>query len=187
MDDFLNPSAPAGKSRKYARSEHERRFLLTAIPEGTIVCTARITDHYVLGARLRVRCMVETSDGNSSTVYKLTQKVPAPRGGPGLLTTMYLDPSEYAALAALASRQLCKTRHGIPPFVIDVFDPPLDGLIMAELECDTDEELQASAPPPSAVAEVTKDIRFTGGRLVATSRDELRQALAAYGVQLMRP
>jgi len=181
--DILNPSAPPDKSRKYALPERERRFLLACLPDNpVIVRTARITDHYLLGTRLRVRHTVEAADGSTRVVYKFTQKVPAPDGSPGLITTVYLDQAEYDALTTLPARQLRKTRYSIPPFGIDVFDPPLHGLTMAEIEFPSEAAFHAFAPPSFAVAEVTNDIRFTGGRLVTTTRDALLQALADFEI-----
>jgi len=183
--ELVNPSAPAGKSLKYARREHERRFLLNEMPGGlTIVRTVHITDNYVDGTRLRVRQWVETLGDSTTTAYKLTQKVAAHDGGPGLLTTFYLTQAEHGVVAALPHRQLRKTRYGLPPLVIDVFDPPLDGLILAESEFDSEEALQAFTPPPFVLAEVTGDARFTGGRLATTTPAQLREALAAFGLPL---
>jgi CYTH domain-containing protein len=48
----------------------------------------------------------------------------------------------------------------------DVFDPPLHGLVLAEAEFATDEDMCTFEPPENIVAEVTDDPRFTGGRLV---------------------
>lgn len=179
----INPSAPPGKSRKYALFERERCFLLAALPDRPVVRTTRITDRYVLGTRLRIRQMVEAAGGSTTVVYKLTQKVPAADSGPGLITTFYLSERESTALAALPAQKLRKTRYSMPPFGVDVFDPPLNGLTLAEVEFASDDALNAFVPPPFAVAEVTRDVRFTGGRLVTTDRDELLQILASFGIR----
>lgn len=73
-----NPSAPPGKSQRYARPERERRFLLAKRPAGAAERTARIVDRYLVGTRLRLRQMTETHGSSLRTYYKLTQKVPAP-------------------------------------------------------------------------------------------------------------
>jgi CYTH domain-containing protein len=179
----VNPSAPADKSRKYALPERERRFLLARLPAGrTIVRTAQITDNYLLGTRLRIRHVVETADGSTTMLYKLTQKVPAADDGPGLITTIYLSQAEYDALVTLPARQLRKTRYSMPPLGVDVFDPPLHGLVVAEAEFPSDATLHAFVPPPFAVAEVTRDPRFAGGSLVTTERNELLRVLASFGI-----
>jgi hypothetical protein len=187
-----NLSAPPGKHAKYARPEWERRFLLAGVPPGPTAKTAEITDRYLLGTRLRLRRTVEVETGEvekgascpggTRTYYKLTQKIPAPDGGPGLITTVYLDEAEHERLSALPAAVLRKTRLSIPPLGVDVFAPPLAGLFLAEAEFDSAAELHAFTPPACAVAEVTRDPRFTGGRFAVMSADELTTLLREFGI-----
>jgi CYTH domain-containing protein len=145
---------------KYARVERERRFLLAAAPPGSAaVAIRRITDRYVTGTRLRLRRTEEVPSGTCE--FKLTQKVPAGRPGhvQGLITNIYLSPVEYEVLLRLPAIALTKTRLSVPPFGIDVFDPPLHGLILAEAEFTTDEAASSFAAPCPTVAEVTDDSR----------------------------
>ena len=140
---------------KYARIERERRFLLAGLPDGERPAAARkIIDHYLAGTTLRLRC-VRQPGGDQ---HKLTQKIPAPQPGPvqGLITNIYLSEAEYNQLtAALPGRRLAKTRYSIPPLGIDVFDPPLHGLVTAEAEFGTDAEMLAFQPPGYVHAEIT--------------------------------
>ena len=78
---------------------------------------------------------------------------------------------------------LSKTRLSIPPLSIDVFDPPLHGLVLADAEFSTDEAAQSFLQPAAAIAEVTDDARFTGGTLVRTRRHDLLAWLAEYGIE----
>lgn len=116
--------------------------------------------------------------------YKLTQKVPAGRPGPvqGLITNIYLSRAEYELFAALPAAVLSKTRLSVPPLGIDVFDPPLHGLVLAEAEFGSDDEARAFEPPADCLAEVTADARFTGGRLVRADRHEVLAWLAEHGI-----
>jgi CYTH domain-containing protein len=95
----------------------------------------------------------------------------------------YLSPAEYDLLASLPAAVLSKTRFSVPPLGVDVFDGPLEGLVVAEAEFTGDEEPLAFVPPTECVAEVTDDARFTGGRLVGASRQELLAWLAEYGIR----
>lgn len=168
---------------KYARVERERRFLLAAVPQtATTVASRRITDRYLTGTRLRLR-RVEDQPGEAC-VFKLTQKVPADQPGhvQGLITNIYLSPAEFELLARLPAATLSKTRLSVPPMGIDVFDPPLHGLVLAEAEFTTDDAARSFLPTLQVVAEVTDDIRFTGGKLVQTHRDDLLALLAEYGI-----
>lgn len=167
---------------KYSLVERERRFLLARPPKPSTVTVARvITDRYVMGTRLRLR---RTDFAGGHCELKLTQKVPLPQPGAiqGLITNTYLSPAEYDVLAALPAALLSKARFRVPPLSVDVFDGRLQGLVLAEAEFTTDEEAQSFVPSAECVAEVTDDARFTGGRLVQASRQELLGWLAEHGL-----
>lgn len=179
---FVNPSAPPGKSQRYAKPERERRFLLASQPLRAVEKTTRIVDRYLAGTRLRLRQMIETHGSSTTTYYKLTQKVPASDGGPGLLSTIYLNVEEYTLLATLPATVLQKTRHSIPPFGVDAYEAPLNGLFLAEVEFDDDLAMNAFDPPPWVVAEVTFDARFTGGHLITMQSGDLFGLLSPFGL-----
>jgi hypothetical protein len=143
-----------------------------------------IEDRYLVGTRLRLRRMTDLgpADEPGRVTYKLTQKVPAPDGKPGLITTLYLSAAEYEAVAIAPADTLRKVRTSIPPFGVDEFQGPLAGLVLAEAEFETDDDEAAFQPPIKPVAEVTADERFTGGRLVQASDDDTRSLLAEFGI-----
>jgi CYTH domain-containing protein len=178
----MSSPVPGLAPGKYALIERERRFLLAAPPAGEEpAVTRKIVDHYLAGTTLRLR-WVRGPDGDQ---YKFTQKIPAPQPGPvqGLITNIYLSEAEYRQLAAaLPGHRLAKTRYTIPPLVIDIFDPPLHGLVTAEAEFSTDAEMLAFQPPGYIHAEITGDPRFTGGRLAVTPREDLISWLAQYEI-----
>jgi CYTH domain-containing protein len=193
MSERIGPAQPgpihAGQPEpiregKYARVERERRFLLAAPPPSSAVTDSRrITDRYLPGTRLRLRRIdYLTSD---ACELKLTQKVPANHPGyvQGLITNTYLSAAEYDLLATLPAEVLSKTRLSVPPLSIDVFDPPLHGLVLADAEFTTDEAATSFPRPPEAIAEVTDDVRFTGGSLVRACRHDLLAWLAEYGIE----
>ena len=186
LNCVVQSRAAGDTSRKYARVERERRFLLAKGPDlDEAVRTVRLVDRYFLGTRVRLRQALQTSASGALVVYKLTQKVPVADGGPGLITTMYLSEQECAAFAAVPANELRKTRYSIPPFGVDVFEGALEGLTMAEVEFASDAEMRDFVAP-AAVAEVTCDERFTGGRLAATTRDELAAILLSFDLGLGR-
>jgi hypothetical protein len=182
MDDRTHhPDAPSGKAGKYALIERERRFLLRAIPVGEPSRSFLIEDRYLRDTRIRLRRMTDLGrDG--SVNYKLTQKIPAPAGTPGLITTFYLSRAEYEAMLGIPADTLRKTRSSFPPLGVDVFDGPLRGLILAEAEFEDDRDEADFHPPPDAVAEVTADLRFTGGRLVRMNADDTAELLATFHI-----
>lgn len=177
-------STPALSGGKYARVERERRFLLATSPTEGITRRRQITDRYLLGTRLRLRHVRDLDTG--SCELKFTQKLPAEQPGhvQGLITNTYLSPAEYDLLATLPATILSKIRLSVPPLGIDVFDPPLHGLVLAEAEFSTDEQAHSFRPPLEPAAEVTDDPRFTGGSLVQAHRHDLLVWLADYGIKL---
>ena len=170
--------------RKYARAEHERRFLLEQFPSSAdVVRVRRITDRYIDDTRLRLR---KQSDEEEPAIFKLTQKVPAqgPGSQQGFITSMYITESEFCVLAQLPARELSKTRYSVPPFGIDVFEGALEGLLLAEAEFETAAAADALVLPPFVLGEVTDDDRFTGGCLVRSSRRNIQSWLLDYGIRL---
>jgi CYTH domain-containing protein len=171
---------------KYAKTEWERRFLLDHFPsEASVTRIRRISDRYIEGTTLRLR---QQSEGEDQIVFKLTQKLSGRRalGPQGLITTIYLTKDEYQVLASLPAKTLTKTRHSVPPFGIDVFEGVLTGLVLAEAEFNSEAEASTLTAPSFAIKEVSDDSRFTGGRLVTVSSDELADWLAEHGVKVSR-
>ena len=169
---------------KYARVECERRFLVADFPSGArFVRTRHIVDGYIEGTTLRLR---EQRDDAGPAILKLTQKIAAreAEGRENLVTTIHLAEEEFRLLQQLPAKMLRKTRYSLPPFGIDVFEDSLSGLVLAEAEFDSPEASDGLAIPTFVSAEVSGDDRFTGGRLVRASREDLRSCLMEYGIQL---
>jgi hypothetical protein len=59
--------------------------------------------------------------------------------------------------------------------------------VLAECEAADATELARYGPPAGSVAEVTRDDRFTGGRLATTPRPELGRLLAEFGLPVGDP
>jgi CYTH domain-containing protein len=179
-----HPEAPPGKATKYARVERERRFLMGSVPSGPCVRRTEIIDRYMSGTRLRLRHSIERTAAGVTTVCKLTQKVPAPEGGgPGLITTIYVNTAEYQTLTTVPAAVLVKTRYRVPPLGVDVFGGPLTGLVIAEVEFDSGDEAARFPAPVGAVREVTLDARLSGGTLATTSRSQLLAVLSLFGLR----
>jgi len=169
---------------KYDRVERERRFLLERFPSHVkVVRIRRITDSYIDGTTLRLQ---QQSEDSAPTIFKLTQKVPAPANGAqeGVITSMYLTQDEFCVLAQLPAKKLSKTRRSVPPLGIDVFEGALEGLLLAEAEFDSAAAVDALAIPSFIARECLPTNRFTGGRLVRASRDDLQTWLMEYGIGL---
>lgn len=153
----------AAQAGKYARFELERRWLLERLPDGAGAGSG-IYDRYIEGTRLRLRHAEPPHEQ-----FKLSQKeAPSPPDySRTVITTIYLTREEYDVLALLPARELRKRRHHIGRYSIDVFEGDLSGLVLAETEFASEDEMRAHPMPGFAVREVSDDVRYTGGRLAA--------------------
>jgi CYTH domain-containing protein len=167
---------------KYACLELERRYLLQRPPDGLLErgAGAAIIDHYLEDTRLRLRHMRLAS---GEQVYKFAQKYQAAHQDETqtTITNLYLSEAEYQRLAQLGGKQLVKTRYRYTyqdrEYGIDVFEGELAGLVLAETECASREEVQKLSKPDFALEDVTADPFFKGGNLVNLTNQELSAEL----------
>ncbi|HEX5887436.1 MAG TPA: hypothetical protein VFY61_01985 [Pyrinomonadaceae bacterium] len=173
---------------KYARVERERRYLLQDLPEGLTRADPhlQITDNYITGTRLRLR-KVREPRSNKWTV-KLTQKfAPNPDDlSRTIITNTYLNALEAETMSVFNSNEIRKNRYYFEfegrRFAIDMFLGDLFGLVLAEASFDTDEELDRFEKPEFALADVTNDPVFSGGRLCELTFVEVRQHILSHGL-----
>lgn len=168
---------------KYARVERERRYLLKDLPAALTRASphTQITDNYITGTRLRLR-KVRDPQTNKWTV-KFTQKfAPDPKDlSRTIITNTYLSAVEAEVLAVFEANEIRKNRYPFEfegrKFTIDMFLGDLFGLVLAEVSFDTDKELDDFPLPPFALADVTNEEMFTGGRLSVLTFAEIREEL----------
>ena len=171
---------------KYTRPENERRFLVDpAAVEHTGPCQL-FEDRYLSCGLLRLRRITELTTGERT--FKLAKKFASASAFTRPLVCIYLDESEYEALAVLDGRELRKHRYHRENqghrWAIDLFTGPLADLALTEVETATLDELHSLQPPPWASYEVTEDPFFSGGRLCDATLPELRAKLGARGLSL---
>ncbi|MDQ3819201.1 MAG: hypothetical protein M3362_16205 [Acidobacteriota bacterium] len=168
---------------KYERVERERKFLLRELPPDlkTSDPHAQVTDNYITNTRLRLRKSRWPS--TNEWTLKLTQKyAPDPEDlSHTLITSIYLTEDEYEVLSIFEGNEIRKNRYPYEfegrRYGIDMFLGSLFGLILAETDFETDEEMEGFAPPPFAFMDVTNDPLFTGGSLVNLSFEDLRREM----------
>jgi len=173
---------------KYARVERERRYLLRDLPEGLTRADPhfQITDNYITGSRLRIR-KVRDPRTNKWTV-KFTQKfAPDPNDlSRTIITNTYLNALEAETLSVFNSNEIRKNRYSFEfdgrKFAIDMFLGDLFGLVLAEVSFDNDEELDSFPKPPFALADVTNEPLFSGGKLCELTFSDIRAAVAERGL-----
>ena len=174
---------------KYARVERERRYLLRDLPEGMTRADPhlQITDNYMTGSRLRLRKVREPRT-NKWTV-KFTQKfAPNPDDlSRTIITNTYLNALEAEVLSPIFnSNEIRKNRYPFEfdgrKFAIDMFLGDLFGLVLAETDFETDEEQESFATPAFALADVTNEPLFSGGRLCELTFSDVRAEIAKRGL-----
>jgi len=173
---------------KYARVERERRYLLQDLPEGVSRADhhLQITDNYLSGTRLRLRKVRDPR--TNKWVVKFTQKfAPDPSDlSRTTITNTYLNSIEAETLAIFEANEIRKNRYHFEfegrQFSVDMFLGDLFGLVMAEVSFDNDYELENFSPPPFALAEVTNNELFSGGRLSQLSFADLKDELIRMGI-----
>jgi CYTH domain-containing protein len=156
---------------KYARVERERRYLLKDLPEGLTRADhhLQITDNYITGTRLRIRKVRDPK--TNKWIVKFTQKfAPNPKDfSRTIITNTYLSAIEAETLSMFDANEILKNRYKFEfegrTFSIDMFLGRLFGLVLAETGFESDEEMVSFPLPAFAVADVTNDELFTGGRL----------------------
>ena len=173
---------------KYARIERERRYLLRDLPEGMTRADPhlQITDNYITGTRLRLR-KVRDPRTNKWTV-KFTQKyAPDPNDlSRTLITNTYLNAPESEILSVFDTNEIRKNRYPFEfeghKFSVDMFLGDLFGLVLAEVSFETDEELDNFPKPPFALADVTNEPLFSGGRLCDLTFSDVRAEISERGL-----
>jgi len=179
-----NTIVPAAS--KYALVERERRYLLHDLPEGLTRADPhrQITDNYITGTRLRLR-KVRDPKTNKWTV-KLTQKfTPNTQDlSRTIITNIYLNALEAGMLSVFDANEIRKNRYYFEfagrVFSIDMFLGDLFGLVLAEASFETDEELNSFPKPPFAIADVTNNEVFTGGRLSELTFEAIQKEVKSW-------
>jgi len=173
---------------KYARIERERRYLLQDLPEGLARTDphVQITDNYITGTRLRIRKVRDP--GTNKWTVKFTQKFPIQPNDLSrtLITNTYLNAIEAETLSVFNSNEIRKNRYYFnydgKKFSVDLFLGDLFGLVLAEVSFETDEELTNFPKPDFALADVTNQETFSGGRLAELTFTDVREEITNHGL-----
>ena len=173
---------------KYARLERERRYLLQDLPEGLTRADhhLQITDNYLTGTRLRLRKVRDPR--TNKWVVKFTQKV-APNAedlSRTIITNTYLNATEAETLSVFEANEIRKNRYPFEfegrKFSVDMFLGDLFGLVLAEVSFETDEDMEGFRKPAFAIADVTNNEIFSGGKLSELTFEDFRKEVEQNGL-----
>lgn len=149
--------------------EIERKFLVNEPPDLTRHGAKEIEQGYLTladaGAEVRLRRADET----------LVLTVKGGTGRSRIEEELELDRSAFDALWPLTEgKRIRKTRYVLPhdglELEVDVFEGELEGLVLAEVEFESDSEADAFEPPGWFGEEVTGDDRYLNESLAVDGR-----------------
>ncbi len=166
-------------------TELERTFLVKSLPQGLENCKkVEIEDIYVpVSSRhpvIRIRRM-----GN---MFEITKKTPTSDDHTEHDEhTIGLTKREFESVSSIRGKRLVKTRYYYDvdgkKAEIDVFHGKLEGLVLADFEFGTREEMDSFQPPEFCLADVTREEFIAGGMLCGKSYQEIEEKLRGFGYQ----
>ena len=163
--------------------ELELTYLVRELPEGVLDAPRKdMLDIYLpAGAAhptLRVR--------KSGERYEITKKQPLKEGDAShqLETTIPLTEAEFVELGTLSGKRVEKTRYiyeedGVT-YEIDVFQGPLAGLVLADVEFGSAAEKDVFDMPAWCLADVTQEVFVAGGMLCGKSYADIERDLTRF-------
>jgi len=173
---------------KYARVERERRYLLQDLPKGLSRADHhwQITDNYLNGTQLRIRKVRDPQ--TNKWVVKFTRKFAPDENDLSrtMITNLYLNATEAETLSIFEANEIRKNRYYFDfegrRYSIDMFIGDLFGLVLAETDFETDDELDNFQVPPFAIADVTNNKTFAGGTLSELTYSDVRNEILQSGI-----
>lgn len=166
---------------RYAEIELERRWLLASVPPN-VERPIRITDRYIRETNLRLRRM-EDLEGSAPPLFKLAQKIRLDAEDPTRvsLTNLYIGAREYELLSIHPADVLVKIYYSLHAgerrVIVNRFEGHVEGLVLLEADFGSEDEMAAFTPPDFVIREVSRDDRFSGGRLARTTLSSELQEL----------
>ena len=161
--------------------EFELTFLAKELPKGFSkkLPAKEILDIYipknVEHAILRIR--------KNGDYYEITKKQPVSGTDSShqIENTILLSKEEFDDLSELPGKRLRKIRYhycenGVD-YEIDIFKGDLEGLVVVDVEFDSNERKSKFTPPDWILADVTQDKFIAGGMLCGRSYDDIQDEL----------
>jgi len=163
--------------------ELERTYLLKYIPKGLETCEFKeVYDIYLptqsKHPSLRIR--------KNGTKYEITKKEPIKKGDSSIQNeqTIILTDKEFEELAQIQGKRVHKKRYYYNYknhiLEIDVFRDKFKGLILVDVEFETESDKEDFEMPEFCLAEVTQEVFIAGGMLCGKSYEDIESELAMF-------
>ncbi len=147
--------------------ERERKFLVTEVPELPESGTTMRQGYLAIDGSVSVRVRDAGPD-------ECTLTLKAGRGAVRTELEFPITREQFSvAWEQTGGRRIRKTRHRLPidghVVEVDVFHDDLSGLVIAEVEFDSDMSMEAFEPPAWFGPDVTDDVAFTNASLAVNA------------------
>lgn len=167
--------------KKRRMIERERTFLVKTLPSLEGCPKKEIFDLYipasVVHPNLRIR-----KEGERAVI---TKKQTLDSASIHQETTIPLTSDEAKVVFSLEGKVLKKIRYFLQwegrIAHLDVFLGELKGLVLVDVEFESEKEMSAFAMPDFCLADVTKEVALAGGMLAGKSYDDIRPVVEKYG------
>jgi len=162
--------------------ELEKTYLAKRIPDGLKACTSKeIIDLYI--PKKEEHCVLRVRKHGDA--YEITKKQPV-ENDPSKQRehTIPLTQEEFDALVSIDGKKAHKIRYYYPhhgrTFEIDVFQPPLNGLVLVDIEFDNEDDKDFFHMPDFCLADVTHELFVAGGMICGKTYDDIKPELEKY-------
>lgn len=118
--------------------------------------------------------------------YEITRKIPVSEGDASKQTedTILLSKEEFEELSLAEGKRVIKNRFLYPykekTIEVDVFQGPLSGLVLMDMEFETEKEKEGFIMPEFCLAEVTQEKFVAGGMLCGKSYQDIENELEKF-------
>ncbi len=166
---------------KYAKLENERRWLIPSSFTSSLrqLPYETIHDVYLSCGRLRLRAITDSETGDLQ--FKLCKKYGSVSVMAEPIVNIYLSAEEHAAFLALPGNKLSKKRYKKTidgnQYAFDVYEGALSGLVICEVEADSEALLREVPAPQFAIKEVTGNPTYNGGHFCRIAPGEINKLL----------
>lgn len=164
--------------------ELELTYLAKYIPEGLKECASKkMHDVYIENGEKHLHLRVR----KNGEKYEITRKMPVEEGDASkqIETTIAIGLEEFNSLRSAKHRAVEKTRYYYKQqnycAEVDVFEGPLQGLVVVDFEFDSEEKQNAFAMPDFCLAEVTQEEWMAGGMLAGKKYADIEVDLQRFG------
>ncbi len=163
--------------------ELEKTYLLKNIPEGLKDCEFKeVYDIYIpkesMHPNLRIR--------KNGSKYEMTKKSPVKEGDSSIQReqTIILTEKEFEELTQLQGKRVRKKRYYYKYkdriAEIDVFQDALKGLILVDVEFDSEKAKDEFEIPEFCLVEITQEVFTAGGMVCGKTYEDIEKELARF-------